>query len=143
MLKFKEHKTEKINPDLLMLKQHGVWVAVFTSPLHIGRNVSYAVTNHMSNLRTYETIEQAITDLTQDLCFPMSKLLSLGVHFVNMYQMAPTPQEFRRLYNPLHLTIFVDWIKRRALRGEFPNIGIEALMNMSINKGASTGVDMT
>ena len=143
MLKFKEHKTEKINPDLLMLKQHGVWVAVFTSPLHIGRNVYYAVTNHMSNLRTYETIEQAITDLTQFLGFPMSKLLSLGVHFVNMYHMAPTPQEFRRLYNPLHLTIFVDWIKRRALRGEFPNIGIEALMNMSINRGASTGVDMT
>ena len=143
MLKFKDHKIETINSALLMLKQRGVWVVLFTSPLHIGRNVSYAVTNHTHTLRTYDTVEQAIVDLTQDLAFPMSKLLSLGVHFVNMYQMAPTPQEFRRLYNPVHLTIFVDWIKRRALRGEFPNIGIEALMNMSTNRGASTGVDMT
>ena len=143
MLKFKNQKINTINSDLLMMKQHGVWVVLFTSPLHIGRNVSYAITNHMSSLRIYETIEQAIIDMTQDLGFPMSKLLSLGVQFVNMYQMAPTPQEFRRLYNPVYLTIFIDWIKRRALRGEFPNIGIEALMNMSINRGASTGVDMT
>ena len=129
--------------NLLMMKQKGVWVVLFTTPLRLGRSTAYGILNHLQRLRVYNTIEEAVIDLTQDLAFPMSKLLSLGVHFVNMYSMASTPQELNRLYNPLHTLLFIDWVKRRAIRGSFPNIGIEALMNMGINRGASTGVDIT
>lgn len=143
MLKFKKEKIDILNSDLLMMKQRGLWVVIFKSPLRLGRSTVYAVLDGFQRLRTYDTIEQAMHDLTCKLCFPLSKLISLGVHFVNLYSMASTPQELRRMYNPIHLLVFVDWIKRRALRGSFPNIGIEALMNMSINNGASTGVDIT
>ena len=143
MLKFKKEKIDILNSDLLMMKQRGLWVVVFKSPLRIGRSTAHAVSNGFQWLRTYDTIEQAMQDLTCELCFPLSKLISLGAHFVNLYSVASTPQELRRMYSPLHSLVFVDWIKRGALRGSFPNIGIETLINMSANRGASTGVDIT
>ena len=143
MLKFKKEKIDILNSDLLMMKQRGLWVIIFKYPLRLVRGTTHAVLNGFQWLRTYDTIEQAMHDLTCELCFPLSKLISLGVHFVNLYSMASTPQELRRLYNPIYLLAFVDWIKRGALRGSFPNLGIETLINMSTNRGASTGVDIT
>lgn len=143
MLKFKKEKIKTLDPNLLLMKQRGLWVVIFKSPLQLGRNQMHAILDGFQRLRTYDTIEQAMQDLIQHLGFPISKLLSLGVHFVNMYSMAPTPQELRRLYGSQHVTIFIEWVKTRALHGAFPNIGIDSLVNMSINNGASTGVDIT
>lgn len=141
MLKFKKEKIDILNSDLLMMKQRGLWVVIFKSPLRLGRRTAPAVLNGFQWLRTYDTIEQAIQDLTCELCFPLSKLISLGVHFVNLYSMASTPQELRRMYNPIHLLEFVDWVKRRTLQGSFPNIGIETLMNINEHEYKQRGIN--
>lgn len=68
MLKFKKEKIDILNSDLLMMKQRGLWVVIFKSPLRLGRSTAHAVLNGFQWLKTYDTIEQAMQDLTCELC---------------------------------------------------------------------------